>query len=133
MPSYNAIVDNARDVMNLEGGGDQNEMHQRLLDLLRRMKRSSLETKVHIERMRKADELYQSFRLPDEQDKKAKERGEPEKIIFPISFAQSQTSLAALMAITDKNPFYELTSRNPQTYRNSKLMELELDYQLEQA
>lgn len=135
MPTdFNSIVAFARDQLAWQNDPSGTDVHRKLLDFVRRIKRVASEgTSSLIEQMRTNDEIYKAFRLMDDQDAKAKERGEPMKIIFPISFAQIQTALAALMSITDKNPFFELTSRQPQGYRNSKLMELELDYQLEQA
>src|SRR3989304_6078780 len=73
-----------------------------------------------------------NFVTPDEEDKKAAERGEPIKIIYPVTYAQIQTTLSALMSVYGRRPFFELEGRGPESYRASKLMELELQYQLDQ-
>lgn len=126
---YNESVERARSA--LRTGGDQSEdAHERLLNFIRKLKRTATDAITdQVDLMRKADSIYHAFRQPDDQDKKAAERGEPVKIIYPVSYAQIQTTLAALMTIFDRKPFFPLDSRQPQFYRSSKLMELELDYQ----
>lgn len=86
-----------------------------------------------VERMKRADRMYHCFRVPDEDDQKASERGEPIKIVYPVTWAQIQTTLSVLMTIFSRTPFFELEGTQPQFHRSSKLMELELNYQMEMA
>src|ERR1017187_4738062 len=131
---YDSIVTSAREKLAWSGDQSDSDAHGKLLDFIRKIKRTALDGLTdQVEQMRNTDKVYHAYRVSDDQDLKAQERGEPTKIIFPVTFAQLQTSLATLMSITDKNPFFELTSNHPQFVRNSKLMELYLDYQLEQA
>lgn len=130
--NYRETVASARQSMSFETGGS--DPHDRLLSLVRRLKKSASDAMADkIEDMKQADKIYHAFRVPDDEDKKAAERGEPIKIIYPVTYAQIQTMLAALATIFDKKPFYELDGRQPQSHKNAKVVELELDYQLEQA
>lgn len=129
---YDNSSRSAQASLNIEGSGTST--HDKLLALVRSLKQNSLNAMTdHVDKMEKADRVYHAYRPPDEQDKKAAERGEPLKIIYPVTYAQIQTTIAAMMAIMDRTPFFPLEARQSQWHRNSKLMELELDYQLEQA
>lgn len=44
------------------------------------------------------DDVYKGKRTPDEQDRKANKRGEPEKMIVPLTYAQIQTFIAFCFA-----------------------------------
>lgn len=112
--------------------GQESDFHDKLLNLVKRLKDDGKNAIAgRIQDMEHADEIYRAFRVPDEDDKKAEERGEPIKIIYPVTYAQIQASIATIMLATNKTPFFELEARGPHFTRNSKLMELELQYQLE--
>lgn len=122
-------LDDVRVRLQHEGGP-----HERLLGFLLSLRRSGEEAlRDRLSQMEKADKMYRAYRLPDKDDIKAAKKGEPMKIIYPVTYAQIQTGIAQLMAIFVKSPFFELEPRGPKLYKNSKLMELELQYQLEQA
>ena len=128
-------VKQSRERLGMESGsGIGSHTHDRLLDFIRKIKRVATDAITdQVDMMRKADSIYHAYRRPDKQDEKAAERGEPVKIVYPVTYAQIQTTLTAAMAILDRTPFYQLDSRQPQFYRNSKIMESEIDYQADQA
>lgn len=133
--NFTDSVQQSRDRLGLgSGSGVGSDTHDRLLDFIRKIKRVATDAITdQVDLMRKADSIYHAFRRPDEQDEKSVERGEPVKIVYPVTYAQIQTTLTALMSIYDRKPFFPLESRQPQFYRNSKLMESELEYQCDQA
>lgn len=106
--------------------------HGKLLNLVMSCKRQGANaTRARSAQMRKADETYRAYRQPDADDKKAAAKGEPQKIYYPLSYAQIQTDVAGMMAYYDQEPFFKLDSRGPGFYNNAKLMELEIQYQLD--
>jgi hypothetical protein len=114
--------------------GNYPKRHDKLLNLIKRLKNDGKDAiQNRLEDMQHADEIYRAYRVPDEDDKKAEERGEPIKIIYPVTYAQIQTTIAHMLSAVWKDPFYELEGRGPHFYRNSKLMELELQYQVSQG
>jgi len=132
MYDFDSVVDDARSRFAFSEG-NLPPQHQKLLGFLKRLRRAGEEAiKDRLADMEKADQMYQAYRPADEEDIKASERKEPIKIIYPITYAQCQTGVAQLLSIFVKNPFFELDSRGPRLYKNSKLMELELQYELEQ-
>ena len=123
-----------RSTMAVEGGNPVTANHDKLLDMLKRLKKEGMDAVDSRKAdMQKADKMYRLYRPPDEDDKKAKEKGQPIKIVYPVTFAQIQATLAILLSTFIKKPFFELEGRSPNFYRGSKLFELELQYELEQA
>jgi hypothetical protein len=117
-----------------KGGGRFSRQHDELLNLVKQLKRegqASLEDRRMD--MERADEIYRAFKIPDKEDKKAAERGEPMKIIYPVTYAQIQTAVSGLVGMLTKSPFFELEGRGPEFHRGSKLMEVEIQYQLDQV
>ena len=116
-------------------GGTPSAQHDDLFELVRRLKQEGqAAVQDRQAQMDQADKIYRAFVVADDADKKASERGEPLKIVFPVSYAQIQATLAAIISTFTKKPFFELEGRgNSISHRNSKLMEIELDYQLDQS
>ena len=83
-----------------------NATHETLLDMIRhRLKIDGTDALSNkISSMRKADKMYGLYRQLDTDDKKAVEKGEPVKIIVPVTYAQIQTAMAVVMAILNKSP-----------------------------
>lgn len=114
--------------------GDDNVAHTKVLDLVKNLKTEGKGCLTGSEEaMERADEIYRSFRIPDEDDKKAEERKEPIRIVYPITYAQIQASLSSMTSILHRIPFFPLEGRGPDFVRPARLMEIELQYQLDQS
>jgi hypothetical protein len=75
--------------------------------------------------------IYRGWRLPDRKDANAVEKGEPPKIIIPISFAQIQTALSFIFStFTQRTKFYELEGRSPSDDIVASGLEIDLDWQM---
>lgn len=129
---FTEIIDNARNQLTIPHDRPS-AVHDSLLTLVRKLKTRGEETiKGRMTAMEQADRTYRAYRPADADDKKAVERGEPVKIIYPITFAQLQTSAASLVGIFSRNPYFPLEGRGPSYFNNAKLMELDLQYQLDE-
>lgn len=112
--------------------GKMPPQHEKLLSLCKRIKQEGQFAVSQREgEMQKADDVYRAFRVPDEDDQKAAERGEPIKIYYPVTYAQIQTAIAVEQAFFNRHPYIELAGRGPTYHRASKLMELVLQYQMD--
>jgi hypothetical protein len=70
------------------------------------------------------NDVYRGYRQPDDKDKKAKERGEPEKMIVPVTYSQAQTFAAFVFALfTQRDTMFELTGQNPSSHKAAKIGE----------
>ena len=92
----------------------------------------------YYEKWDRNNEVYRGWRQADESDKKAKERGEPEKMVVPITYSQAQTFAAFCFALfTQREHVFELTGVNPQSHRAAKigeaLLQRDLTYNLFEA
>jgi hypothetical protein len=131
MASFESTVTDVRDRFSGRGS-DMPPQHEKLLNLIKNLKDEGTKAiSGRLADMDQADKTYRAYRVADEDDKKAAERGEPVKIIYPITYAQIQTAIASLMAVFNKVPMLELEGRGPDYHRSAKLMELELQYQFE--
>ncbi len=84
------------------------------------------------------NEVYRGYRQKDTQDKKAAERGEPEKMVVPVTYSQAQTFTAFLFALfTQRDRFFELTGTNDHSHQAAKigeaLLQRDLVYNLFEA
>lgn len=68
--------------------------------------------------------VYKGLRTPDVQDKKAKERGEPEKMIVPLTYSQVQTFIAFCFSVFfQREKMYELVGMSAEDHRPAKVGE----------
>jgi hypothetical protein len=84
-------------------------------------------------RWNKQAQVYRGERWADEQDRKARERGEPTKFIVPIAYAQIETFISFLfMLFTQKEMFFELAPGSNDRYWLSvaaeKFLQRDLDH-----
>lgn len=87
--------------------------------------------KDYYDRWDRADRVYRGERYVDDQDKKAIARGEPAKVIVPLSFAQVQTFVAACTSMyTQRDYFYELGGTGIEDVRPAKLGQATLERDL---
>ena len=129
---FNETVFGAKDALAIEPGGAIPSNHQRLVTLVRQLKTKGADSVANRRAdFDSADTAYRSYRAPDDDDTEAKEKGEPIKIYYPITFAQTQTLVSTLLSILTREPFFELTGRQPNYVLPSKVMELDLQYQLD--
>jgi hypothetical protein len=64
-----------------------------------------------------ANETYLGCTTPDVEDKKAREKKEPEKMVVPMTFAQTQSFAAFNFLLLQQNrTFYELRGTGPEDY-----------------
>lgn len=104
---------------------EPDEFHQQMLSHCRNlvdMSRKAMSS--HYDTWDRYDEIYRGIRLRDETDKKASERGEPEKVVVPVSFAQIQTFVSfCFMLFTQREYFFELLTNKPEAYDASQKAE----------
>lgn len=82
------------------------DLCQRVKDLV---KLSRDEMKKNYDRWDYFDQVYRGERVPDQQDKLARQRGEPEKLIIPLTFGQMQTFVAFGHSLyNQRDYFYEM-------------------------
>ena len=79
------------------------------------------------------DQVYRGERYPDEKDIKAKERGEPMKMIVPLTYQQVQTFVSFAHSTLNQRPyFYELSGVAPADEQAAKIgmsvLERDLNY-----
>lgn len=84
------------------------------------------------------DEVYRGIRKTDASDRKASERGEPAKMVIPLTYAQVQTFVAFCMSMYfQRERMFELIGMGPEDYRAAKvgeaLLERDLQYNVIEA
>lgn len=78
------------------------------------------------------DEIYRAMKLEDKQDKQAKERKEPTKMVVPAAHAQIQTFVAfAYSMMTQREFFYELLGMSPEDSTAARFGEAALQRDLD--
>lgn len=78
------------------------------------------------------NDVYRGIRQPDKQDQKAKERGEPTKMVVPLTYAQTQTMIAFCFAMYyQREHMFELIGRGREDNLPAKIAEALLDRDLE--
>jgi hypothetical protein len=71
------------------------------------------------------DEIYRGYRTADVADRKAAERGEPTKMVVPLTYAQTQTFVAFCFALyTQRETIFELKGKTLDSHKPAKLSEL---------
>lgn len=77
------------------------------------------------------DFIYRGYRAIDRDDKDSIAKGEPPKIIVPITYAQTQTALSFIFStFTQKKVLFELLSRGPEDEKGKLALETDIDYQM---
>jgi hypothetical protein len=77
------------------------------------------------------DLVYRGYRTLDKDDKDSANKGEPVKIIVPITFAQTQTALSFVFStFTQRRVMYELLASGPEDEKFKIALETDLDYQM---
>src|SRR6266404_5151400 len=77
------------------------------------------------------DEIFRSIRPRDAEDVKARERGEPEKMVIPIAFSQAQTFVAFCYSLyTQRDRIFELEGFTSDDDMPAKVGEALLAYNL---
>lgn len=77
------------------------------------------------------DFVYRGYRTLDRDDKESAAKGEPTKIIVPITYAQTQTALSFIFStFTQKKVLFELLATGPEDEAGKSAMETDLDYQM---
>jgi len=74
------------------------------------------------------DDVYRGIRQPDKKDAKAKERGEPIKMVVPLTYAQIQTAVTFTLTLFTQRPtFFELSGASIEDHRAAKIAEAVLE------
>lgn len=129
---FQDIVAAARGTLEFRENGPQGGFHSSLVKLLQQLKVKGI-TNVNNRKdeFDHADKIYRAYRQADNNDTEAKEKGEPIKIYYPITYAQTQTAISMVMGVLLKDPFFELSARQPSSIIPAKLMEMDIQYQLD--
>jgi len=104
---------------------DHTPFHKQMLeDTLTLVRLSRNKMSEYYAQWDKNDEVYRAIRKRDSEDIKAGERGEPEKMVVPISFAQVQTFVAFLYSLyMQRDRFFELTGFTAEDEEPAKVAE----------
>lgn len=110
------------------------DFHKRLLSHVRELVKMSRDHMTQFyDTWDQHDDVYQGKRMPDESDKKADKRGEPTKMVVPLTYAQIQTFIAFCFAtFFQRERVYELVGMGPEDAKPAKvgeaLLERDLSY-----
>lgn len=78
-----------------------------------------------------ADDVYKGRRKPDAQDKKAAKRGEPQKMILPMTSSQVETFVAFFVRmVSQRQYFYELLPRSDEDVKPAQMGMAVLEHDL---
>lgn len=107
-------------------------MQKKILDKARALlKASSDHMSTYYNLWDSNDDIYRGYRVKDRNDQEAKEKGEPSKIIVPITFAQVQTAISFILSsFQQRARFFELRGMGPEDEHKCFALEADLDYQL---
>lgn len=105
--------------------------HSALLTELKGMlKASSAKMSTYWPLWEQADNTYRGYKVYDKEDEKSAAKGEPHKILLPLTFAQLQTAASFIFAsFTQKDRFFELQGTASEDVKYSEAMETDLAYQ----
>lgn len=77
------------------------------------------------------DLVYRGYRALDKDDKESVKKGDPPKIIVPITYAQTQTALSFIFSTFAQKPMlYELVANGPEDEKNKSALEMDINYQM---
>lgn len=111
---------------------EQSEFHTDLLDkckALVNMSRSHM--KEFYEQWDHNCEVYRGERTPDQQDKDASQRGEPEKMVVPVSHAQVEALISFCMSLyLQRNSVFELIATGEEDEKAAAVAQAVLDRDL---
>jgi hypothetical protein len=78
-----------------------------------------------------AERLYRGYRLDDKDDVVAKAKGQPPKIIIPVTYAQTQTVISFLMQqFASREYFYEFRPTSWEAAKGAEALAIDIQYQL---
>jgi hypothetical protein len=115
----------------------EKKVNDKLADLLQKckelMKLSRDEMSSHYGAWDFADQVYRGERRPDEQDKKAAKRKEPQKLLLPMTKSQVETFVAFLCrTFTQREYYFELDPSSDEDVRPARMgmscLERDLNY-----
>lgn len=108
------------------------ELHKKLLEHCKKLVTMSRNVmKDYYDLWDATDDVYRGIRIRDRQDVDAGSRGEPEKMVVPISFAQTQTFVAFCSSLyTQRERIFELIGRGEEDHKAAKIGEALLDRDL---
>ncbi|SRR6266436_205619 len=106
-------------------GEQQSEFHKTILaDSKKLVEMSRRRMRVFYDQWDKNDDIYRGIIRADEQDKKARERREPEKMVVPISYSQVQTFVSFCFSLfTQRERFFELLGMSEEDQEPAKIGE----------
>lgn len=107
------------------------EFHKGLLTEIKGMlKASSSKMSTYWDGWENADKSYRGYKVYDKEDEKSAAKGEPHKILLPLTFAQLQTAASFIFStFTQKERFFELSGTSSEDVKYSEAMETDLAYQ----
>lgn len=111
---------------------EQDPFHKQMLnDCKSLVTISKRKMQGYYDRWDRNDEIFRSIRPKDQEDAKARERGEPEKMVVPIAFSQAQTFCAFCYSLyTQRDRIFELEGFTPEDDRPAKVGEALLAHNL---
>lgn len=112
--------------------GANSELEQKVLTQLRSYARASTgEMSKYWDQWEQHELTYRGVRMTDKEDAEAASKGQPTKLIIPITYAQIQTGLAFTMGILSQRPhFFELIGTGPEDQGRALALETDLDWQM---
>jgi len=111
-----------------EPGKFHDELLEHCKDLVK-LSRDEMES--YYERWDEYDMSWRAQREPDKADLKAGERGEPQKLVLPVTHTQIETFVAFCVQVYTQRPsFYELSGTGTEDIAAAKVAEAVLDHNL---
>jgi len=104
---------------------EQSPFHKQILqDSMNLVESSRRKMATFYSKWDHADAVYRGEILADQEDKKARDRKEPEKMVVPISYSQVQTFVTFGMSVLmQRERFFELLAVNEQSHGASRIAE----------
>lgn len=114
---------------------EKSKAELRLIELIRSyMTHSSNKMSTYWPTWEKNEEIYRGYVVPDANDKRNAQQDKPQRLIVPITYAQTQAFLSFFLSlITQRERVFELIGRGPEDQAFKEGLERDLQYQMERS
>src|SRR3990172_9622858 len=111
---------------------DQSEFQKKLLEYVKPLLKASSDKMCrHHLAWENYDWIYRGYRLADREDKESASKGEPTKIIVPLTFSQVQTAISFFISTyMQKSNFFEFRGMGAEDDKLVFGLETDVAYQL---
>lgn len=115
--------------------GRDSPLEQKLRqELIRYIKASSEKMQTYWGNWEESQRKYYGKLRKDNEDIESRAKGEPEKVLIPVTFAQIQTAVSFIFGtFTQKEKFFEMQGEGPEDEKSVLALETDLDYQIRKS